>query len=403
MPPTLPARDARRLLMHAQGLLDDPGRRAGPAALERLIDRLGFVQLDSINVVDRGHHLTLGARLHGYRPRHLETLHEQRRSLFEHWTHDASAIPSRFYPHWKPRFRRFQTSPRYRRWLVQRMGPEPEKLIRHVKRRLSREGPLMSRDFETAKTGGQTAWWGWTPHKTALEYLWHTGAATITGRRNFHKVYDLADRVHPELCAARCPGPRQQIEWACSSAIERLGVATHGEIAAYWKDIAPADARAWCQEAARRGRLVAVEVEDADGGVRRSAWAVPDWETRLRRAPMAPEGLRVLGPFDPVIRDRQRLKRRFDFDYRFEAFVPAPKRVFGYYVLPLLDGERFVGRIDPKLHREEERLEVKRVHWESGVRPDRKRLRALEDALGVVAERVGARRIDLPASPSRAR
>ena len=122
MLPTLPARDARMLFMQAQGLLDDPYRRANPSNLARVIDGLGFVQLDSINVLDRAHHLTLAARLYDYRPRHLTHLLERRRSLFEHWTHDASAIPTRWHRHWKPRFRRFAQSERNRRWLEQRMG-----------------------------------------------------------------------------------------------------------------------------------------------------------------------------------------------------------------------------------------------------------------------------------------
>ncbi len=403
MPPTLSARDARLLLMHAQGLLDDPCRRAGPKAVSELIDRLGFVQLDSINVVDRAHHLTLGARLHDYRPHHLKSLLERRRTLFEHWTHDASAIPTRFYPHWKPRFRGFHESPRYRRWLVSRIGPEPDVLIRQVKRRLRREGPLMSRDFEPPAGTPRESWWGWTPHKAALECLWHTGVATIAGRENFHKIYDLTERVHPELVRARTPGPKQQLEWACSTALERLGVANETEIASFWDSVKSTEVRRWCKDAARRGRIAPVLVEDADGAEARSAWAVADWEKRLARAPSPPDALRVLGPFDPVVRDRRRLARRFGFDFVFEAFVPQKKRVWGYYVLPLLAGDRFVGRLDPKLHREDERLEVRSLHWEPGQRDGPALRSRLEDALSVVAARVGAHSIDLPPRSSRAR
>jgi len=240
------------------------------------------------------------------------------------------------------------------------------------------------------------SWWGWTPHKTALEFLWHTGVATIAARENFHKVYDLTDRVHPEASRIRCPGPRQHLEWACWTAIERLGVATHGEIAEFWKAIPSKQARSWCEAAGRKGRLVSVQVEDARNGATRDAWALPDWEARLSAAPEPPQALRVLGPFDPVIRDRRRLERRFGFDYVFEAFVPRPKRKWGYYVLPLLEGDRFVGRLDPKLHRDEQRLEIRQLYWEPGVRPTRARMRALEEGLGVLARRVGARSIELP-------
>lgn len=396
MVPTLPARDARLLFMQAQGLLDDPHRRANPSNLARVIDRLGFVQLDSINVVDRAHHLTLAARLYDYRPQHLAHLLERRRSLFEHWTHDASAIPTRWHRHWKPRFRRFAQSERNQRWLEQRMGPDAKKLIAQVKRRLRREGPLMSRDFEAPKGAPRGSWWGWTPHKAALELLWHTGVLSVTARENFNKVYDLTERVFPELARLRTPGPREQLAWACSTAMDRLAVATPSEIANFWKDVKPGEAAGWCERAADRGDLVRLQVESAAADRKRPAFALPDWEKRLARAPAPPGGLRLLSPFDPVIRDRRRLEQRFGFDYRFEAFVPAKKRVWGYYVLPILEADRFVGRLDPKLHRDRQSLEVKSLHWEPGVRETAARRRALEEALGVLARRVDAKTIDLP-------
>jgi uncharacterized protein YcaQ len=401
--PVLSATDARTLLLAAQALLDDPERPATPRALSKLIDRLGFVQVDSINVVDRGHHLTLGARLAGYRPEHLTQLLEQRRSLFEHWTHDASVIPTSWFPMWKLRFRKFATSNRHKRWVENRIGENPRAVIGSVERRLRREGPLMSADFEADPDQPREAWWGWTPQKTALELLLHTGRVSIAGRRSFNKIYDLTERVLPEASKIRCPGPRAHREWACTTAIERLGVAAPGEIAHFWEAIPPADAAAWCKDAEREGRIVAVRVEDAADGKRRPAYAVVDWERKLARAPEPKASMRLLSPFDPVIRDRRRLLRRFDFDYRFEAFVPKEKRTWGYYVLPLLEGDRFVGRLDPKFHRDADMLEIRSLHWEKGVPQTRARRRGLDDALAVMARRIGARRIDLPPSAARAR
>jgi uncharacterized protein YcaQ len=392
----LSARDARILLIDAQGLLDDPRRPASPASVARLVDRLGYVQLDSINVVDRGHHLTLGARLHDYRPRHLEHLLEKRRALFEHWTHDASVIPSRWYAHWKPRFRRFSKSAWQSRWLRSRLGPDADEVVAHVRRRLRREGPLRSRDFEPPDTAPRGGFWGWTPHKTALELLWRTGVAAIAGRENFHKIYDLSERVFPDLVGLRAPGAKQQLEWACGEAMERLVVATPAELAAFFDAVSLAQARAWCRSAERRGRIVRVLVADEGTGRRRAAHALPDWETRLARSPDPPEAPRLLSPFDPVIRDRQRLLRRFGFDYRFEAFVPPARRRWGYYVLPILEGDRFAGRLDAKLHRDRDSLEVRRLDLEPGVRLTPARRRGLEEALEVIARRVGATTIDLP-------
>ena len=400
MPDVVSASEARILLMQAQGLLDDPSRPASAAQVWRLVRRLGFVQVDSINVVERGHHLTLGTRLQQYRPSQLAQLLERRRSLFEHWTHDASVIPSIWFAHWKPRFRRFSNSPRRSRWIDQRLGDDPKGVLAHVERRLRREGPLMSRHFEAEEGSGRSSWWGWTPQKTALEYLWHAGRVTITARQGFNKVYDLTRRVYPELCRLPSPRPAAHREWACWSAMERLAIATPGEIAHFWDAVTPAEATLWCRSAERTGRIVAVEVEDAIGAKRRRAFALADWQSRAARAPAPPPGLRLLSPFDPVIRDRRRLLRRFGFDYRFEAFVPPAKRKWGYYVMPVLDGDRFVARVDPKLHRERETLELKSVDWEPGTRATRARQRALEAAVCALGERIGARSIELPGRPA---
>lgn len=395
-PPLITAADARTLLLQAQGLLDDPLRPATPAELSRLIRRLGYVQVDSINVIDRAHHLIIASRLTGYREAHLTHLLERRRSLFEHWTHDASVIPTRFFRHWKIRFRRFENSPRLHRWLENRLGDDPRAVIRQVKSRLRREGPLMSKDFEPPEGHKRESWWGWTPHKTALEYLWQTGRVTIRARRNFHKVYDLTERVHPDLVRQRMPGRREHLEWACSSALDRMVLATSGELSQFWQAVPPADAAAWCARAERDGRIVAVEVADEEDGRRRRAFALADWERKLSRASAAPEGIRLLCPFDPVVRDRRRLLRRFGFDYRFEAFVPAPKRRWGYYVLALLEGDRMIGRIDPKLHRDAAELEIRRVFWEDGITVSPERKFKLEQAVAALATRIGAKDIRWP-------
>lgn len=398
--PVVSAAVARRLLLGAQGLLDDPRRRAGPEVLDDLIHRMGFVQLDSINVVERAHHLILAARLQGYRPALLDRLLERERRLFEHWTHDAAAIPTVWYPFWKLRFERHAARIRRSAWWRERMGPEPERLIGHVRERIAREGPLLARDFEHDGAAGSGKWWGWKPQKAALEYLWHTGEVAVKARVNFHKVYDLAERVVPAgVLAAPRPAPEEHLDWACRTALERLGVATPEEIASFWAAVPLADARSWCERAAARGEIVPVQVETADGSRPRAAYAVPDWEARAAALPAAPPRIRLLAPFDPILRDRRRALRLFDFDYRFEAFVPEARRQHGYYVLPILEGERLVGRLDPKVHRGEGRLEVRGLWWEPGVRETKGRKAALEAAFDRLARQVGAERWEVTAPP----
>jgi uncharacterized protein len=391
--PLVPAATARRLFLGAQALLDDPARPATKAALRRLITALGFVQVDSIDVVARAHHLVLHARLTGYQPRALTGLLEHERFLFEHWTHDAAAIPTAWYLHWKPRFVRDRPRIEQNAWWQKLLGPDAARVSARTKERIAREGPLSVAAFEQkGSTGG---FWAWTPEKAALEYLWRTGELAVHRRDGFQKVYDLSERVHPELHAGAAPSPDEHLAWAATTAAARLAIFTPTELSRYWGALSLTEARAWCVGATRAGTIAAVEVESADGSAPQQAFAIADWEARVAELPAAPPRIRLLAPFDPVVRDRARCQRRFGFEYRFEAFTPAKKRRYGYYVLPLLEGDRLVGRISVVRRREEGRLVVQGLWWEPGVRPTRARRRALEEALGLLAGFVGATKVDV--------
>jgi uncharacterized protein YcaQ len=274
------------------------------------------------------------------------------------------------------------------------MGGEPDKVLGAVRERIVREGPLRSQDFEHER-GASSAWWGWKPQKAALEYLWHTGELMVARRESFQKVYDLTERVFPKHHRAPAPTEDEHTEWACSTAFERLVVATPKEVAEFWNTVESARARAWCERAAREGRIVPVVVESLSADAKpKPAYALADWERRLARLPAPPERTRLLSPFDPVLRDRARAQRLFGFDYRFEAFVPAPARKHGYYVLPVLEGDRLVCRVDPKFERAEGALKIRRVFWEPGVRTTRARLKGLEEAAERLARFLGAERVE---------
>ncbi|MEP4734095.1 crosslink repair DNA glycosylase YcaQ family protein, partial [Parvibaculum sp.] len=358
----IPNREARRLFLDHHALNLAPAEHHGDDETLSLIRRLGFVQLDSINTVERAHHMILFSRAPGYRHEQLSALHHDHAALFEHWTHDASLIPIEFYPHWRHRFRaakaRIAASPRWQ----DRIGEDGEKLLRKVRRRLRREGPLMARDFEDKGAGG---WWGWGPSKTALETLWRTGEVAIARREGFEKVYDLAERVIPDELRKARPSETASTDWACRAALDRLGIATPQEIAGFWQLVSIANAKAWTAKALKRGEIVEVSIEGTDGG-RQRAFAPANIEARLAQAAEAPRGIRFLSPFDPAIRDRKRALRLFGFDYRIEVFVPEKKRQYGYYVLPMMEGDRFIGRADMKAHRAEDRIEMKGLWLEPG-------------------------------------
>lgn len=385
---------ARRLFLGAQGLLADPTRKATSTTLAKLIEQMGFVQLDSINYVERAHHLTLGSRLDNYRHEHFTHLLETKRHLFEHWTHDASAIPTAWFAHWKPRFKRYEEKLRGRPWWMQRIGTKPDKVLHQVRKRIEREGPLRSQDFEHDRKGKAAGWWDWKPQKAALEYLWFTGELMVVRREKFQKVYDLTERVLPDHAKLVPPSETEHIEWACRTAFERLVIATPKEIADFWHAITLPQARQWCQQAAQSGEIVAVTIAATNGENPRASFALSDWQARLRKLPDPPERMRWLSPFDPVIRDRARVERLFGFDYRFEAFVPEPQRKYGYYVLPMLEGDKLVGRIDPKFQRERDLLEVRKIYWEPTVKVTKARQKRLDEALTRLANLIGAKNIE---------
>lgn len=362
----LPNRAARRVFLDRHALLETPQGPANSANLSDLITRLGFVQLDSINTVARAHDLILFARKPRYRPADLKRLYERDGGLFEHWTHDAAVVPMQFYPLWQMRRGRDAATLRkqWRSWRREGFEEQLQTVIEHIRT----HGPCGSSDVGQEEKRGSGGWWDWHPSKTALEYLWRTGTLHVVGRQNFQKRYDLTERaVDPQLWAANTiPNEAETIDWCCSGALDRLGFATSGEIAAFWAHVSTAEAKAWCMQAIAAGQIEEVEIEGADGSIKRSFARSGLLNDKAIKLP-APNRLRVLSPFDPALRDRKRAKFLFGFDYRIEMFVPEAKRIFGYYVFPLMQGERLVGRVDMKAFRTEDTLRVRAIWPEQGV------------------------------------
>lgn len=384
---TLSNADARRIFLATQGL-SRPRGALSKAGLLELIESIGFVQVDSIATVERAHHHILFARNPTYRREHLTALLEEDGALFEHWTHDAAIIPSAFFPYWKHRFARARATlaERWRSWHENGF----ETYVEHVLERVRAEGRLMARDFEQ-EAGKRPAggWWNWHPEKTALEYHWRTGALAIAGREGFQKVYDLTERVIPARHRGGEATPDAFLDWACTSALERLGFATSGEIAAFWDLVTPEEAKGWVE--ANRDRLEPVLIECV-GSKPRASHAFAGSAAIFDSLPAAPARLRVLSPFDPLLRDRARAERLFGFNYRIEVFVPAEKRVYGYYVFPILEGDRMVGRIDMKADRKAGTLDVRRLWLEPGVRASGGRLAALDAELARLGRFAGVER-----------
>lgn len=348
-------RDARRLWLCSQGLAKPP---TGTLDVLDIITRLGFVQLDTIQAVVRAHHHIIWSRNQNYREPMLNRLMADERGVFEHYTHDASVLPMAFYPMWQRQFRRKKAGidqSNYYSTMSDAKGRDA------IKARLADEGPLSTHAFDTraAKKG----MWVRPPHKLALDYMWYAGELATSHRVNFTKFYDLADRVFPSELRAQNHSDKAQINWLCHAALDRMGVGTLGEIQKFWEAMDAREVKAWANHIS----LMPVEVQASDG-TWGDAFAPMDIEERLAALSAPTSRLRILNPFDPVVRDRNRLNRLFGFEYRIEIFVPAAKRKWGYYVFPLLEGDRFVGRIEAKADRAKGVLNVLNLWAEPGVK-----------------------------------
>lgn len=360
--------DKARALILEQAALSGVRQEGGASAVLPLIKRLGYVQLDSIRIIERAHHHILYSRHTTYRPRHLEKLQAKTPGLFEHWTHDSCLIPMEFYPHWRHRFAAARA--RADVW-YERIGDK--RVIATVKDHIEKNGPSRARDFAHIGGGRTGPWWGWGPAKASLEWLWRTGELAVLERDGFEKVYDLAERAIPKALRTAKPSLSESREWAFNAALDRLGAGTARMIADFWATTSLkeslalaslAEANAWIAREKKKGRLIDVVLEGAAGKRSFAGVARPNIEDHIAKLPAPTGRLRVISPFDPVLRDRTRLERIFGFDYTIEIFVPEPKRKYGYYVFPLLEGDRFVGRIDMKADRAKDALAVKALWME---------------------------------------
>ncbi|MEM9668215.1 MAG: crosslink repair DNA glycosylase YcaQ family protein [Pseudomonadota bacterium] len=371
MPLTISNRDARRLWLSAQGLSHTP---TGKLDLKSLITSLGFVQLDSIRAVSRAHHHILWSRNQHYREPMLNKALVRDRMIFEHFTHDASVLPMEFYPAWDRQFRRMEEKVRKWEWHRGMLDANGRNALRE---RIVSEGPLSTEAFDT-KIIGKKEMWSRPPHKLALDYMWYAGELSTSHRVNFKKFYDITERVIPNSIRSECWSDDKQIDWLCREAIRRQGFATAGDIQRFWDAVSSTEVKTWIN--AHGGDLVNVEIECTDGS-KYSALAIPDIEERLAACPSPTGRLRILNPFDPVIRDRTRLQRLFGFEYRIEIFVPATKRKWGYYVFPLLEGDRFVGRIEAKADRKAGTLNVLNFWPEAKIKWSEARIEKLDAEL----------------------
>ena len=373
---------ARRLWLQSTGLSNAP---TGVEDLMQIVRDLGFVQLDTIRNVARAHDHILWSRDQSYREGGLEALLADG-EVFEHFTHDASMLPMCSYPMWQRQFARKGNSATNAAYYKTGMKSRD---IAAILERIRVEGPLSTHAFDTKIKDG-AGMWKRPPHKVELEKLWYAGTLATSHRAGFKKFYDLAERVIPEAMRATVHTDAVQLDWLCRSALARLGFATLGDIQRFWGAVTGPEVKVWAAGAG----LVRAEVQMHDGQLT-DVYALPDIELRLENVAAATSRLRIVNPFDPAVRDRNRLSSLFGFEYRIEIFVPAAKRKWGYYVYPLLEGDRFVGRIDVKADRKAQVLRVNQAWLEDGYKWTAGRVGRLHAELARMARLVGLTDVSL--------
>lgn len=390
--PHLSLQAARNLHLAAQGLLKKPRRRAQPSDILSTIQRMSLLQIDTINIVARSPYLVLFSRLGNY-PSHWLDDALSRGELMEYWAHEACFLPRRDFGLVRHRMLAPEKMGwKYRQEWMHENANEIEQLIEHI----HENGPVRSADFEHPRQG-TSGWWEWKPHKRHLEGLFTSGKVMVVERRNFQRVYDLTQRVMPHWDDAR-----DLLDQTAAEAImlensaRSLGIFRMQWLADYYRLRQP-PLKSTLERWQENQRVVQVDVETLG-----EMWLHADL---LPLLPLALDGKlsashsTVLSPFDPIVWDRKRAEQLFGFTYRLECYTPAPKRQYGYFVLPLLHKGQLVGRMDAKMHRKTGVLEVIALYLEEGVRASSALEKGLFSALNQFATWQGAKRVTLSRLP----
>ncbi|WP_432700926.1 winged helix-turn-helix domain-containing protein [Kluyvera cryocrescens] len=386
----LTLRAARHLHLAAQGLLNRPRRQAKAHDILRTIQQMSLLQIDTINVVARSPYLVLFSRLGAYPSTWLDEA-LSRGELMEYWAHEACFLPRSDFPLVRHRM----LAPHKMGWKYhQSWMNEHAQDIAALKSHIAENGPVRSADFSHPRKG-ESGWWAWKPHKRHLEGLFTAGEVMVVARRNFQRVYDLTERVMPHWNDATDALTQPVAErLMLENSARSLGIFRPQWLADYYRLRQP-DLNALLAQWQDEQQIVAVDVDTLG-----EMWVHSSLLPELARAvegKLNATHSAVLSPFDPVVWDRKRAEQLFDFSYRLECYTPAPKRQYGYFVLPLLHRGEIVGRMDSKMHRSRGVLEIFALYLQDGVRVSQQLERGLKLAINDFARWQGATRVELGA------
>ena len=369
---------ARRIALAAQGFAEQrPDKPKDRRALKKVLARTALFQIDSVSVLARAHYMPLYSRLGAYPMSLLDEASTGRKArlLFEYWAHEASLLPVESWPLMQWRMRRAERGERIYKGLVT-FERENRAFVADVLKHIVENGGVVGGDIEGEKGAG--GWWGWSKQKAALEWLFWAGKITIAERRGFSRVYDVPERVfHRSVVEAPVPSEADSIRDLLRISARSLGVATATDLRDYFR-LPPEDVKARLPELVEAGDLVPVAVR---------GWKPTAYLHKDAKLPRRIDARALLSPFDPVVWERSRSERLYDFHYRIEIYTPAHKRIYGYYTLPFLLGDTVVGRVDLKADRKAGELQVKSAHGEPGAPAET--AEALHAELKLMAEWLG--------------
>ena len=357
---------SRRLAIKAQ-LLPFQDAVGYNATIYPIIQQLGYVQIDTISVVNRAHHQTLWTRCNSYNENQLEQLQAHERKIYEYWAHAMAYLPMENFRYSLPRMKNFQDP--HSRWA--KMSLEKSKhIIKDVYKRIELEGPLGSKDFKNEEGKKSGEWWDWKPAKLALELLYWQGKLMVSERNKFQKKYDLTERVLPDGIDLTFPDTNEMARFVILGALNSMGLANEKEIMKFMQPSASRDSdlmlverkyiKQCLSEIEEAKEIKKVGIDGIDGHYYMQS------ENKSFKIQNELPTLRFLSPFDNLIIQRERTKQLFDFDYSLECYVPEPKRKFGYFVFAILFGDKLVGRFDPKADRKNKTLVLKNLYFEPG-------------------------------------
>lgn len=364
--------EARRMAVTAQGLHKASPFGAGKAAVQRCIEQLGYIQIDTISVINRSHHHAFWTRVPSYREAHLDALLKERRIL-EYWSHAAAYLPMQDYRYCLPYMHAIASGEQHWR------KPDPRAMAR-VLARIRDEGPLMARDFEHDGARGEHWGWNWKPAKIALEQLFIEGKLMASHRVGFQKVYDLPERVIPAGIDTTMPTDEEFHRYLIFSTLKAHGLAAEFEFS-YLRKGRKAGVRQTLQDMLDAEEVIAITVEQLPG-----TWYTTPANLEALAGTRVSKNVHLLSPFDNAVIKRKRIQSLFDSQYQIECFVPAPKRQYGYYCLPILHGTEIVGRLDPKADRKNSNFIVRSLHLEKALPDPEKFASALAQKLRQVAQ-----------------